>query len=124
MAARRWDDDLHDALIGSLGEARGSAIFRQFAAAMPAGYRSDVAAPSAVQDVEMMALLAPEKPLAMALYRPLEAEPGTLRFKLFHLGGPITLSDSLPMPRADGPSRDRRAALQRVARRAAADLAP
>ena len=33
----------------------------------------------------------------MTLYRPLEAAPGTLRFKLFHLGAPVTLSDSLPM---------------------------
>ena len=33
----------------------------------------------------------------MSLYRPLEAEPGTLRFKLFHLGRPVTLSDSQPM---------------------------
>ena len=33
----------------------------------------------------------------MSLYRPLEAAPGTLRFKIFHLGAPVTLSDSLPM---------------------------
>ena len=33
----------------------------------------------------------------MSLYRPLEAEPGMLRFKLFHLGRPVTMSDSLPM---------------------------
>ena len=33
----------------------------------------------------------------MSLYRPLEAAPGALRFKLFHLGAPVTLSDSLPM---------------------------
>ena len=32
-----------------------------------------------------------------ALYRPLEASPGRLRFKLFRRGGPVTLSDSLPM---------------------------
>ena len=33
----------------------------------------------------------------MSLYRPLEAAPGMLRFKLLHLGEPVTLSDSLPM---------------------------
>ena len=33
----------------------------------------------------------------MSLYRPLEAAPGALRFKLFRLGAPVTLSDSLPM---------------------------
>ena len=44
-----------------------------------------------------MARLSAAEPLGMSLYRPLEAEPGMLRFKLFHLGRPVTLSDSLPM---------------------------
>ncbi|TMH60726.1 MAG: NAD-glutamate dehydrogenase [Betaproteobacteria bacterium] len=96
-AARRWEDDLKDALIESLGEARGNALFRHFGAAFPAGYREDFEARAAVPDIEMMARLTDEEPLGMALYRPLEAMPGTLRFKLFHRGGPVTLSDSLPM---------------------------
>jgi glutamate dehydrogenase len=33
----------------------------------------------------------------MGLYRPLEAAAGVLRFKLFHRGAPVALSDSLPM---------------------------
>ncbi len=96
-AARRWDDDLREALIGALGEARGNELFRRFAGALPAGYREDFPARAAVPDIEMMAGLTDAQPLAMNLYRPLEAEPGMLRFKLFHLGGPVTLSDSLPM---------------------------
>ena len=96
-AARRWEDDLKDALIESLGEARGNALFRHFGAAFPAGYREDFEARAAVPDIEMMARLTDAEPLGMALYRPLEAMPGTLRFKLFHRGGPVTLSDSLPM---------------------------
>ena len=35
--------------------------------------------------------------LAMHLYRPLEAAPGTLRFKLFRHGQSVTLSDVLPL---------------------------
>ncbi len=96
-AARRWEDDLKDALIESLGEARGNELFRQFGAAFPAAYREEFAARAAVPDIEMMAKLADAEPLGMSLYRPLEAAPGTLRFKLFHRGGPVTLSDSLPM---------------------------
>src|SRR4030081_215117 len=80
-AARRWDDDLHEALTQALGEARGNSLFRQFAGAFPAGYREDFAARSAVPDIEMMDRLT-EAELAMSLYRPLEAGPGTLRFKL------------------------------------------
>ena len=96
-AARRWDDELKEALIAALGEARGNALFRRFAGALPAGYREDVSARAAVPDIEIMARLSAANPLGMSLYRPLEAEPGMLRFKLFHLGGPVSLSDSLPM---------------------------
>src|SRR5215472_12734786 len=96
-AARRWEDDLRDALIAVQGEARGNELYRQFGAAFPAGYREEFDARAAVPDIEMMAKLTDAEPLAMALYRPLEAAPGTLRFKLFRRGGPVTLSDSLPM---------------------------
>jgi glutamate dehydrogenase len=96
-AARRWDDDLRDALIAATGEARGSELFRRFAGAFPAGYREECAARAAVADIEMMATLSAAAPLGVRLYRPLEAAPGALRFKLFHLGAPVTLSASLPM---------------------------
>ena len=96
-ASRRWEDDLKDALIDALGEARGNELFRQFGSAFPAGYREEFAARAAVPDIEMMARLTDAESLGMSLYRPLEAAPGTLRFKLFHRGAPVTLSDSLPM---------------------------
>ena len=96
-SARRWDDDLKVALIESYGEARGNELLRQFGNAFPAGYREEVAARSAVPDIAMMAKLRPEQPLGMTLYRPLEAAPGALRFKIFHLGAPVSLSASLPM---------------------------
>jgi glutamate dehydrogenase len=96
-AARRWEDDLRDALIDAQGEARGSELFRQFGSAFPAGYREDFPARSAVPDIELMAPLTEASPLALSLYRPLEAPPGALRFKLFHRGSPVPLSDGLPM---------------------------
>ena len=96
-AARRWEDDLKQTLLGAVGEARGNELFRRFSRAFPAGYREEFSARAAVPDIEMIAGLSVDKPLGMYLYRPLEAPPATLRFKLFHLGGPVTLSDSLPM---------------------------
>ncbi|MEP7329285.1 MAG: NAD-glutamate dehydrogenase, partial [Betaproteobacteria bacterium] len=96
-SARRWSDDLKAALVGELGEARGLERLRQFAAAFPAGYREEYPARAAVPDIAMMADLTAAQPLAMNLYRPLEAPPGTLRFKMFHRGEPVSLSDSLPM---------------------------
>ncbi len=96
-AARRWEDDLREALIDALGEALGNERFRQFGAAFPAAYREEFAARSAVPDIEMMARLTAEEPLGVSLYRPLEAAPGALRFKLFRRGEPVTLSYSLPI---------------------------
>ncbi|HKU87526.1 MAG TPA: NAD-glutamate dehydrogenase [Casimicrobiaceae bacterium] len=96
-AARRWDDGLKDALVQALGDARGNALFRVFGGAFPAGYRDEFAARQAVPDIEMMDRLTAASPLGMSLSRPLEAQAGTLRFKLFRRGAPVALSDSLPM---------------------------
>ncbi len=95
--SRRWEDDLKVALIDTAGEARGNELYRQFGRAFPAGYREDYSARIAAPDIALMSGLSAERPLAMSLYRPLEAAPGMLRFKLYRLGGPIALSDSLPM---------------------------
>ena len=109
-AARRWDDDLKDALIETLGEARGNELFRQFGAAFPAGYREEFAARAAVPDIEMMAKLTDAEPLAHDAVPPARGRrPATLRFKLFHRGAPVTLSDSLPMLEQHGPQGARRA---------------
>ena len=96
-AARRWDDDLKAALIESLGEARGNEMLRRFGSAFPASYRAEFAARAAVPDIEMMAGLSDARPIAMMLYRPLEAAADTLRLKLLRSGAALTLSGSLPM---------------------------
>ncbi len=96
-AARRWDDDLRDALIEAVGEARGLELFKLWSAGFPLGYRERVSARAAVPDVLKIASLSAESPLALALYRPLGAEPGALGFKVYRLGGAVVLSDSLPM---------------------------
>jgi glutamate dehydrogenase len=96
-AARRWDDDLKAALIEALGEARGNEMLRRFGNAFPASYRAEFAARAAVPDIEMMAGLSDAQPIAMMLYRPLEAAADTLRLKLLRSGAPLTLSGSLPM---------------------------
>ena len=97
QAARRWTDDLKVALVEALGEAQGMDRYRQFGHAFPAGYREEFPARAAVPHIEQMAKLTDAEPLAMSLYRPLEAAPGMLRFQLIHLGRSVTLSDSLPM---------------------------
>jgi glutamate dehydrogenase len=96
-ASRRWHDSLRDALTEAEGEARGIALYKAWSAAFPADYRERVPARAAVADVRTVAALTPESPLALALYRPLGAAPSSLGFKVYRLGEPIVLSDSLPM---------------------------
>src|SRR5262245_2839302 len=96
-ASRRWEDDLKQALVEALGEARGNEFFHRFGAAFPAAYREDFAGRSAVPDCERVERVLAGEPFALSLYRPLEAAPRTLRFKLVHKGKPVMLSDSLPM---------------------------
>ncbi|MCI0388187.1 MAG: NAD-glutamate dehydrogenase [Acidobacteria bacterium] len=96
-AARRWKDDLKQAMVEAVGEARGNELFHRFEDAFPAAYCEDFAARSAVLDIERAQRILAGGPFALSLYRPLEADPHTLRFKLVHKGKPVMLSESLPM---------------------------
>jgi glutamate dehydrogenase len=96
-AARRWDDQLRDALIDAEGEARGSELFKRWGGAFPPDYRERTSPRAAVGDLHRFAQLTAAAPLALALYRPLGAAPNVLGFKAYRRGDPIVLSDSLPM---------------------------
>src|SRR3954471_19789356 len=96
-AMRSWTDDLYDALVDQVGEERGVTLHCRYADAFPAAYQQDNSAAAAVVDIGRMEGLGGGDELAMHLYRPLEATPGTLRFKLFRHGHSVTLSDVLPL---------------------------
>ncbi len=95
--ARRWSDQLRDALVDAEGEARGLALFKAWHQAFPNDYRERVNARAAVADVRKAAQTSATAPLALALYKPLGAEPGVWGFKVYRRGGAVVLSDSLPM---------------------------
>ena len=97
LAARRWEDDLREALVETEGEARGLGLYKQWVERFPAGYRARVNARAAVPDVLKIAALSADDPLALSLYRPLGGEAGALGLKVYRLGAPVVLSESLPM---------------------------
>ena len=119
--SRTWADDLHDALLESFGEERGTRLFQRYGDAFRADYRETYSARVAVLDVEKMERIG-EDTIEMSLYRPLEAAEGRLRFKLFQAGRrPVVLSDALPMLENMGlkvedehPSKIKRAGAARV----------
>ncbi|NNU44813.1 NAD-glutamate dehydrogenase [Ramlibacter sp. B156] len=95
--ARRWEDELRDALVETEGEAGGLALDRRWGTAFPVAYRERVPARAAVHDIRKLQALTPEAPLGLALYWPLGAPDGRLGLKVYRVGAPVVLSDSLPM---------------------------
>ncbi|MBI3156536.1 MAG: NAD-glutamate dehydrogenase [Burkholderiales bacterium] len=97
-AARRWDDELRDALVEARGEERGNALHERYARGFGPGYRHDYGPREAVRDIEMMESLADDPDaMALGLVRPLEAAPDRLRFRLVRGGELAPLSQSMPM---------------------------
>ena len=97
-ATRDWADDLHDALIESFGEEEGMRLFRRYGDAFRPEYCERYTVRTAVEDIKHIEVLdAGTQHLTMSLYRPLEAPQSLVRFKLFHLSSPVSLSDALPM---------------------------
>ena len=96
-AMRRWEDDLAGALTRALGEGQGGPLYHRYAAAFPAAYREDFPARSAVPDIALVESALATGRAAISLYRPVDAAPTSLRFKLVRSGGPVPLSNALPM---------------------------
>ncbi len=95
QSTRAWTDDLRAALIEEHGEEQGIRTYRRYERAFPPAYRSDWVARSAVVDIARIEELKPAGEPILSLYRPLEAQEGVVRCKLFSSGG-VSLSDVLP----------------------------
>ncbi len=94
---RWWIDDLRDALVSSEGEQEGLALLARYGEAFPASYREGYDPRGAVKDIRRFESLDQVDGIASALYRPVDATPGELRFKLYVEGAPISLSSVLPL---------------------------
>ena len=96
-AMRRWEDDLHAALLERHGEERANALFRIYEKAFPASYREEYSVREAVTDIEMIESLDPATDLGMNLHLRDGGRPGMLNFKIYRRGSSVPLSDSVPM---------------------------
>ncbi len=103
-AARDWSDRLAAALVEALGEERGNALFRRYAAGFPLAYRDSVDPRAAVADILALDELArePGRELHTRLYRPLEEPEERVRFRVVRRGAPMLLSQALPILEATG----------------------
>jgi len=94
--AQRWEDECTSQMLRAHGEGPGLLLAHRFAQAFPTGYRESFPAAVAAEDADILAALSAQAPLAVRLYRPLNADAGTLRFKIYNTAK-VALSDSLPV---------------------------
>ena len=92
----RWEDQCTGEFLRAHGEGPGLALAHRYADAFPTGYRESFSPQVAVEDADTLATLSPGAPLAVKLYRPLDAQPGMLRLKVYSTAK-VALSDSLPV---------------------------
>ena len=96
-AARSWADDFGAAVIVLCGEEAAVDLCHRYEHAFPEAYKEDFPAQTAVADLRRLEDLASETELGMNLYEPEEARPGERRFKIYKLGGPLSLTGVLPV---------------------------
>jgi glutamate dehydrogenase len=94
--AQRWEDDCTAELLRTHGEGHGLELAHRFANVFSVAYREDFSPAVAAEDAGVLASLSESTPLVVRLYRPLDAEPGLLRFKIYNTAK-MALSDSLPV---------------------------
>ena len=95
-SARSWTDKLREALIEAKGEEAGLRLDRRYGSAFAPGYRANYTPGMAVFDIDMIEHALSSKELGLHLHRPIEGHENELRLKVYHLGGPMPLSDVLP----------------------------
>jgi glutamate dehydrogenase len=94
---RRWEDGVFSTLTETQGEEIANLARREFVLPFPAAYREDVKIDDAVRDFVVSQNLTSDSPIAMSLYRPAGGAENELRFRLYRLGSPAPLSQTLPM---------------------------
>ncbi|MEX2298550.1 MAG: NAD-glutamate dehydrogenase [Dongiaceae bacterium] len=96
-ATRSWRDHLQEALIEAKGEALGLQLLQRYGNAFPVAYRDRFSARAAVLDIDRIEQAIAGGTVALNLYRPIEAAPDELRFKIYNAGDQLALSEILPM---------------------------
>jgi glutamate dehydrogenase len=96
-AGRSWADRLKQALTETMGEEAGLQSFGRYEGAFPGNYSEEFSAHAAVYDIGCIDRALETGDLSMNLYHPIEASEDEFRFKIYRPGGPVPLSDVLPM---------------------------
>ena len=96
-AARDWRDDFYDALVEHWGEEGGNRLAARYGKAFPTSYTERYGAEIALRDIEGIETLINGARVGLNIYRMIEDADHVVRFKIYHPGQALPLSDCLPM---------------------------
>ncbi len=95
-AARTWQDRLQQVLIDKRPEAQARELARRYGDAFSVAYRDNFPPESALADIDTIEEVLSGRPLGLSLYRKLTDKAHEARFKIYHLGRALPLSEVLP----------------------------
>ncbi len=96
-AARDWQVDFYEALVEHWGEEGGNRLAARYGKAFPTSYMERFNAEFALRDVQGIETLINGAGVGLNLYRMIEDADHVVRFKIYHPGRALPLSDCLPM---------------------------
>ncbi|MFT7684859.1 MAG: glutamate dehydrogenase [Candidatus Azotimanducaceae bacterium] len=94
---RSWTDDLQQILFAQHEPSEAERLLKTYRNVFSPGYRADFSIGSAYGDLHYIEQLSQDYPLALKFYEVEEAGELSTRFKLFHWGGALPLSDVIPI---------------------------
>jgi glutamate dehydrogenase len=96
-AARQWQDDFYEVLVEHWGEEGGNRLAARYGKAFPTSYTERFNAEIALRDIEGIEGLSDGTGVGLNIYRMIEDAEHVVRFKIYHPGQSLPLSDCLPM---------------------------
>jgi glutamate dehydrogenase len=91
---RTWEDRLLEALAALPG---ADGLRAKYGAAFSIGYQETFPPERALEDIKRIERLSAEQPVAIELYRPDGAPEGRAHAAIYRFGGPISLSERVPV---------------------------
>ncbi|MFA7554774.1 MAG: NAD-glutamate dehydrogenase [Spongiibacteraceae bacterium] len=92
-----WKEHLNKYLVDEFGEEQGGKLMANYGDAFNPGYMDDFTPRAAVDDIKKIAQLDAIGDIGMSFYRQLGEGSSSIRFRLFHLDSPLSLSDIMPI---------------------------
>ncbi len=94
---RNWSDALKEELSSKYLLSKASNLLHKYGNAFPAGYEELTDPSMAINDIDRIENLKQDDPIAISFYREKNAPEQEIRASIYHLGGPIPLTQRVPI---------------------------